>query len=61
MTQSYLVLSINQVRNDKASNKMIEINNLSEHKIDGVAASSTLVEDLASHMQRKQTKLKIKH
>jgi hypothetical protein len=48
----------------QSSNKMIEINNLSvnnKHRINGEATSSTLVEDLASYVQRKQTKLKIKH
>jgi hypothetical protein len=48
----------------QSSNKMMEINNLNvnnKHRINGEATSSTLVEDLASHVQRKQAKLKMKH
>jgi hypothetical protein len=48
----------------QSSNKMTEINNLSinnKHKIHGEATSSTLVEELASHVQRKHKQLKIKH
>jgi hypothetical protein len=42
---------------------MMEINNLSvnnKHKIYGEATSSTLVEELASHVQRKHKQLKKK-
>jgi hypothetical protein len=48
----------------QSSNKMMEINNLSvnnKHKIHGKATSSTLVEELASHVQRKHKQLKRKH
>ena len=48
----------------QSSNKMTEINNLSvnnKHKIYGEATSSTLVEELASHVQRKHKQLKRKH
>jgi hypothetical protein len=47
-----------------SSNKMTAINNLSvnnKHKIHGEATSSTLVEELASHVQRKHKQLKRKH
>jgi hypothetical protein len=47
----------------QSSNKMTEINNLSinnKHKIHGEATSSTLVEELASHVQRKHKQLKKK-
>jgi hypothetical protein len=45
----------------QSSNKMTEINNLSvnnKYKIHGEATSSTLVEELASHVQRKHKQLK---
>jgi hypothetical protein len=45
----------------KSYDEITKINNLSvnnKHKIHGVATSSTLVEDLASHVQRKQEQLK---
>jgi hypothetical protein len=48
----------------QSSNKMTEINNLSvnnKHKIHGDATSSTLVKELASHVQRKHKQLKRKH
>jgi hypothetical protein len=48
----------------QSSNKMTEINNLSvnnKYKIHGEATSSTLVEELASHVQRKHKQLKRKH
>jgi hypothetical protein len=44
--------------------EITEINNLSinnKHKIHGEATSSTLVEELASHVQRKHKLLKRKH
>jgi hypothetical protein len=44
------------VRNEKSYDEITEINNLSvniKHKIHGEATSSTLVEDLASHVKRK--------
>jgi hypothetical protein len=48
----------------QSSNKMTKINNLSvnnKHRINGEATSSTLVEELASHVQGKQEQLKGKH
>jgi hypothetical protein len=44
----------------QSSNKMMEINNLSIKSMVRLHPQP-LVEDLAYHMQRKQTKLKIKH
>jgi hypothetical protein len=48
----------------KSYNEITEINNLSvnnKHKIHGEATSSTLVEDLVSHVQGKHKQLKRKH
>jgi hypothetical protein len=47
-----------------SNNKMIGIDNLNinnEHNIHGEATSSTLVEDLASHVIRKHKETKTKH
>jgi hypothetical protein len=48
----------------KSYDEITEINNLSvnnKHKIHGEATSSTLVEELASHVQMKHKLLKRKH
>jgi hypothetical protein len=45
----------------KPSEKRLSNNKMNEHNIHGEATSSTLVEDLASHVIRKRKETKTKH